>query len=121
MPDHVNKGRKRRVRPTCLLHLLIIGRGVLGFAYVNATLLAPITKFMRLVSRGNDEPVLNGATSAVTGHTWNILILGSDNDSKFNFPALLSQVIMIMRPLSTTAITSSKRTVERRCAINTMV
>ena len=102
MPDHVNKDRKRRVRTTCLmlslfLLLLMIGGGVLGFAYVNTTLLTPVTKFMRPVSRGKDEPVLNGDTSSVTGHTWNILLLGSDNDSKFNFPALLTQVMMIVR------------------------
>ena len=89
------------MRPTCLLLslfllLLIIGGGVLGFAYVKATLLTPVTKFIRPVSRGNDEPVLNGDTSSVTGRTWNILLLGSDNDSKFNFPALLTQVMMIV-------------------------
>jgi LCP family protein required for cell wall assembly len=101
MPDHFYKDRKRRVRTTCLmlslfLLLLMIGGGVLGFAYVNTTLLTPVTKFIHPVSRGKDEPVLNGDTSSVTGRTWNILLLGSDNDSKFNFPALLTQVMMIV-------------------------
>jgi polyisoprenyl-teichoic acid--peptidoglycan teichoic acid transferase len=101
MPDHLNKDRKRRVRTTCLmlslfLLLLMIGGGLLGFAYVNTTLLTPVTKFIHPVSRGKDEPVLNGDTSLVTGRTWNILLLGSDNDSKFNFPALLTQVMMIV-------------------------
>jgi hypothetical protein len=101
MPYHLNKDRKRRVRTTCLmlslfLLLLMIGGGVLGFAYVNTTLLTPVTKFIHPVSRGKDEPVLNEDTSLVTGRTWNILLLGSENDGKFNFPALLTQVMMIV-------------------------
>jgi polyisoprenyl-teichoic acid--peptidoglycan teichoic acid transferase len=115
MPDHsnkpgeasslsipcINKDRKRRVRTTCLilsllLLLMMIAGSVLAFAYVKATLLTPVTKFIRPVSRGKDEPVLNGDTSSVTGRTWNILLLGSDNDAKFNFPDLLTQVMMIV-------------------------
>lgn len=101
VPDHLKKDRKRRVRPTCImlslfLLLLMIGGGILGFAYVNATFMKPITKFIRPVSRGKDEPVLNADTSSVIGRTWNILLLGSDNDGKFNFPALLTQVMMIV-------------------------
>jgi polyisoprenyl-teichoic acid--peptidoglycan teichoic acid transferase len=115
MPDHsnepgeasslsipsMNKKRKRRVRTTCLilsllLLLMMIAGSILAFAYVKATLLTPVTKIIRPVSRGKDEPVPNGDTSSITGRTWNILLLGSDNDGKFNFPALLTQVMMIV-------------------------
>lgn len=54
--------------------------------------------FIRPVARGTDEPALNNAPSydVIDGRTWNILVLGSDNDGKYQFPAVLTQVIMII-------------------------
>ena len=31
-----------------------------------------------------------------TGRVWNILLLGSDNDGKYTFPAVLTQVMMVV-------------------------
>src|SRR5207244_11687904 len=53
-----------------------------------------LLNFFHPVSRGNNEPPPDD--SAITGRPWNILLLGSDNDNKYSFPTLLTQVIMVV-------------------------
>jgi LCP family protein required for cell wall assembly len=96
------KTRKRwplraRVILALFLLLLLIGSGTLAYGYYNIH--TSIAKFIRPVSRSADEtqntpPI--PSDSNVTGRAWNILLLGSDNDGKYNFPALLTQVMMIV-------------------------
>lgn len=98
LPAREVRKRPRRTRIvlyTFLLLLLVVG-GVLvyGFVYFENNVNQPIQQFIRTVSRGNDEPPVND--SAITGRPWNILLMGSDNDSKYNFPALLTQVMMVV-------------------------
>ena len=95
------KTRKRwplRVRVIALfLLLLLIGGGTLAYGYYSIH--TSIAKFIRPVSRSADEPQNTPpipSDSNVTGRAWNILLLGSDNDGKYNFPALLTQVMMIV-------------------------
>ncbi len=78
--------------------LLVLAGGytlVYGYYYAQSS----ISTFIRPVSRGTDEPNNNviPADSSVTGQSWNILLLGSDNDGKYSFPALLTQVMMVVR------------------------
>ena len=98
-------GRKRWPRwarillSVCLL-LLLVGGGALGYAYYyfETNIQNPLEKFIRPVSRGKDEPVTTPTpdNGAVTGRVWNILLLGSDNDQKYTFPAVLTQVMMVV-------------------------
>ena len=78
-----------------LLFTLLVG-GVLafGYSYFESTVQAPLLNFFHSVSRGNSEPPPDD--SAITGRPWNILLLGSDNDNKYSFPTLLTQVIMVV-------------------------
>src|SRR5437764_4921084 len=78
-----------------LLFALLVG-GALGYcySYFESTIQAPLLNFFHPVSRGNNEPPPDD--SAITGRPWNILLLGSDNDNKYNFPALLTQVMMVV-------------------------
>jgi LCP family protein required for cell wall assembly len=105
-PGPPKKTRKRwplRVRVTLivLLVLLLLGGGTLAYGYYlfYTNVQAPLSNFIRPVSRGADEPQ-NGAIpsdSNVAGRVWNILLMGSDNDGKYNFPAVLTQVMMVVR------------------------
>ncbi len=54
----------------------------------------PLASFIRPV--GNRQG-LNGASSGtIAGRSWNILLLGSDNDNKYTFPVVLTQVMMVV-------------------------
>jgi polyisoprenyl-teichoic acid--peptidoglycan teichoic acid transferase len=94
------KARKRRRRMRILLYifllmLLLVGGGlVYGYVYFQNNINQPIQQFVRRVSRSQDEPAVND--SAITGRPWNILLMGSDDDNKYNFPALLTQVMMVV-------------------------
>src|SRR5215831_5809508 len=77
-----------------LLTLLVAGVLAYGYSYFQSTIQAPLTNFFHPVSRGGDEPPAD--YSAITGRPWNILLLGSDNDNKYSFPALLTQVMMVV-------------------------
>ena len=100
------KTRKRwptwaRVLTTVSLILLAVGSGTLLYAYYyfEANIQAPLQKFIHIVPRGKDEPTSNATVpsdGAVTGRSWNILLLGSDDDGKYSFPALLTQVMMVV-------------------------
>ena len=77
-----------------LFALLVGGALAYGYSYFESTIQAPLLNFFHPVSRGNNEPPPDD--SAITGRPWNILLLGSDNDNKYSFPALLTQVIMLV-------------------------
>lgn len=85
---------------TGLLLLVLLGGGALGvgYYYYLTNIRPSLTSFERPVSRGQSEPVLSQPvdTSMVTGRSWNILLLGSDNDGKFAFPQILTQVMMVV-------------------------
>lgn len=80
--------------------LLILGCCTLafGYYYFDTMIQGPISAFIHPVSRGAGEPALNPALSdgSIQGQSWNILLLGSDDDGKYNFPALLTQVMMVV-------------------------
>jgi len=77
-----------------LFTLLVGGALAYGYSYFESTIQGPLVHFFRPVSRGNNEPAADD--SAITGRPWNILLLGSDNDNKYHFPVLLTQVMMIV-------------------------
>ncbi|TME08385.1 MAG: LytR family transcriptional regulator [Chloroflexi bacterium] len=78
-----------------LLIVMAVGYSLAyGYYYVQSS----VSSFIRPVSRGPEEPVNDviPSDSNVTGQSWNILLLGSDNDGKYSFPALLTQVMMVV-------------------------
>jgi LCP family protein required for cell wall assembly len=81
-----------------LLILLICSALGVGYYYYLTNIRPSLTSFERPVSRSQSEPVLNQLvdTNIITGRSWNILLLGSDNDGKFAFPQVLTQVMMII-------------------------
>lgn len=85
-----------RVLLVLLLLLVLAGGGT--FAYVYYYIQRPLQQFVHPVSRSKDEPTVAATvdTGAITGRSWNILLLGSDNDGKYSFPALLTQVMMVV-------------------------
>ena len=88
-------GRMRAFIYIFLLFILLIGGALAyGYSYFENNIQAPLVKFFHPVSRGNNEPPPDD--SAITGRPWNILLLGSDNDNKYTFPALLTQVMMLV-------------------------
>src|SRR5258708_7398520 len=100
----IKKKRSPRQRATRLAVLilvlfLIITGGIfyLGY-YFNTNIQQPIAGLIHPVSRGSDEPPSNNvpAYNTIMGRSWNILLLGSDNDGKYKFPDVLTQVMMIV-------------------------
>src|SRR5947209_13087073 len=89
-----------RVLATIFLLLFLLGGGSLafGYYYFQTTIQNPLANFIHPVSRGSDESSNNSipSDSNVAGRAWNILLLGSDDDGKYSFPALLTQVMMIV-------------------------
>lgn len=89
--------RRRRRRPRCLtlfllllLALVVLGGLMLSALYtLKTTVLAPLAQFF--------HPLSGESTGAIDGRAWNLLLLGSDNDQKFVFPAVLTQVMMVVR------------------------
>jgi len=77
-----------------LLIMLLGGAFAYGYSYFENNIQIPLAKFFHSVSRSSDEPAPND--SAITGRPWNILLLGSDDDNKYSYPALLTQVMMIV-------------------------
>src|SRR5260221_9908175 len=90
----------KRLLATFLLLLLLLGGGVLafGYYYFQTNIQTPLSQFIHPVSRGSDEPAGNTipSDSSVTGRVWNVLLLASDNDGKYRFPAVLTQVMMVV-------------------------
>ncbi len=100
------KGKKRRkasplrIALTIFLTFIILVGGALtiGYIFYYKNIQQPVSQFIRPVSRGSDEPQLNTIPSydAMDGRSWNLLLLGSDNDNKYTFPAVLTQVMMVV-------------------------
>lgn len=98
------RARKRlptaaRVTLVVLLLLLILGGGAVA-AYAYFYIQRPLSAFVHPVSRDKNEPGSSNVAppdlSSITGRSWNILLMGSDNDQKYTFPALLTQVMMVV-------------------------
>lgn len=70
----------------------------MGYLYFMTKIQPSLTSFLRPVSRDRDEPALSSPSGAsiTTEKAWNILLLGSDNDGKFAFPNILTQVMMVL-------------------------
>jgi len=94
------KKPRRRLLLTILLLLLLLGGGTLafGYYYFQTNIQAPLANFIHPVSRGQDEPQGSPIPpdDNVAGRAWNILLMGSDNDGKYTFPAVLTQVMMVV-------------------------
>jgi LCP family protein required for cell wall assembly len=96
--------RKPRRSPTrvalaIFLMGLAIGCSVLSIGYYfYSTIQQPLAQFVHPVSRSADEPPPNTTPTydIIKGRSWNLLLLGSDNDGKYTFPALLTQVMMVV-------------------------
>lgn len=87
------KRRRRKRRTLCLLIALLLlflvgGAVISGLYALETTLLAPLGQFF--------HPVSGDRNGAIDGRAWNLLLLGSDNDNKFAFPAVLTQVMMVV-------------------------
>jgi LCP family protein required for cell wall assembly len=82
------------------LLVVLLGCSALGAGcYYYVTNIKPsLTSFERPVGRDQNEPALSLPVdfSIITGRSWNILLLGSDNDGKFTFPRILTQVMMVV-------------------------
>lgn len=83
------RGPSKGLRNRCLfvlLALVLLGGLVLSSCYVLETaILGPLAQFF--------HPI--GTEGSIDGRAWNLLVLGSDNDQKYTFPVLLTQVVMI--------------------------
>ncbi len=77
-----------------LLIMLLGGAFAYGYSYFENNIQIPLGKFFHSVSRSSNEPAPDD--SAITGRPWNILLLGSDDDTKYSYPALLTQVMMLV-------------------------
>ncbi len=86
------------VRVMFIVVLLLVLAGGYGLVYGYYYVQSSVSAFIRPVSRGQDEPTnyVVPSDSNVAGQAWNILLLGSDNDGKYSFPALLTQVMMVV-------------------------
>src|SRR5947209_3867282 len=86
------------VRVMIVVLLLLVLAGVFSLVYGYYYVQSSVSTFIHPVSRSQDEPGNNviPSDSNVTGQAWNILLLGSDNDGKYSFPALLTQVMMVV-------------------------
>lgn len=67
--------------------LLAILISVAGYFQLGNPLQAQLAKFLRPVNK----------TTSIEGRAWNFLLLGSDNDAKYTFPQVLTQVVIVVR------------------------
>src|SRR6266849_2818153 len=100
-PGTQRGSRGRRLRPLRKRHrtpsygaaglalvALMVLSGLVGAGYlVETEVIAPLGGFFHRLS-GEQE-------ASISGRAWNLLLLGSDNDGKFLFPAVLTQVMMV--------------------------
>jgi polyisoprenyl-teichoic acid--peptidoglycan teichoic acid transferase len=108
--DQAASGKKKplsraaKILLTVLAILLFLGSTTagVGYYYYKTTIQKPLAQIYRPVTRSKDEATPKvAATSApvydvIKGRSWNILLLGSDNDGKYVFPDVLTQVMMIV-------------------------
>lgn len=87
--------KRRRVRrrsivlvTLLLLLTLLVGLLASGAYLIKTEVLGPLGQFF--------HPLAGDADGSIDGHAWNLLLLGSDNDQKFVFPDLLTQVMMVI-------------------------
>lgn len=89
-----NQKRKRRLSTKLIAALIIVailGGGIAyGVYYIQKTVFQPLGQFFHPVA-GNTS-----GDGTIDGHAWNLLLLGSDNDDKYTFPEVLTQVMMII-------------------------
>ncbi len=91
--------RKRAGVFLLIVSVLLAGGAIsYGYSYFNSTIQQPLSALVRPVSRGQEEPTSGVAASGLSLGTrsWNILLMGSDNDGKYTFPAVLTQVMMVV-------------------------
>lgn len=96
--------RATRIFLIILALLIALGGGTAsaGIYYYKVTIQQPLNKIIRPVARSKNEPALVPTATAQTtygtikGKAWNILLLGSDNDQKYVFPNVLTQVMMVV-------------------------
>jgi LCP family protein required for cell wall assembly len=82
-----------------LLAVIVLGSALgYGAYYFNSVIQQPLDSIIHPVSRlpGEKGVVPSDVGTNVTGRSWNILLLGSDNDNKYTFPDVLTQVMMIV-------------------------
>lgn len=91
--------KNRSTRPTrrvliVFLSFLVLMGGIFtcGYLFIK-NVQQPITQFIHPVSQDGSS---NASYDTINGRSWNLLLLGSDNDGKYNFPALLTQVMMVI-------------------------
>ena len=99
--SHIKKTNRtlRRRNPTLIalvFFLLILVCGCSGATYAYYNVNQPLSQFIRQVGRSSDEPNISQYDGTISGRSWNILLMGSDNDGKYSFPALLTQVMLIV-------------------------
>jgi len=94
------RGKRRPINPTRMALTLFLGFLVLmggiftcGYIY-ERNVQQPIAQFIHPVSQSGSNT--NASYDAIDGRSWNLLLLGSDNDGKYSFPALLTQVMMVV-------------------------
>jgi LCP family protein required for cell wall assembly len=95
---------RRKVSPTrialTIFAIFLAVTGVffaIGYYFYYTKVSRPLASFIQPVSQGPGETGLNNASSeAIDGRAWNILLLGSDTDNKYVFPAILTQVMMVV-------------------------
>ncbi len=106
LPQWPQKTRRKKRRwfkiaiAVVLLLLILCGAtAAYAYSYFKTNIQQPLSTMIHPVQRAKDEPRLDTpipTDSAVSGRVWNILLLGSDNDQKFNFPGVLTQVMMVV-------------------------
>ncbi len=90
------KSRPTNTRRTVLiivLSLLVLMGGIFACGALYVKITQPIAQFIHPVSQDGST---NASYDAINGRSWNLLLLGSDNDGKYTFPALLTQVMMVV-------------------------
>ena len=82
------RGRRRASRVILSISLVLLALFVV---------ICSVGYFLTQQGLGNFYRPLQGSQTSIQGRSWNLLLLGSDNDGKYNFPALLTQVMMVVR------------------------
>jgi LCP family protein required for cell wall assembly len=83
-----------RIALIVFLSFLVLMGGIFTIGYLyEKNVQQPVSQFIHPVSQDNAN---SGSYDAIDGRSWNLLLLGSDNDGKYSFPALLTQVMMVV-------------------------